>query len=345
MLLAACVLPADAPAALDWFVIPFPIHTPETDWALTLSAVGSGRLGDDLPASSLVATSAWSENDQKRIAANASLYLANGWWFNAGVAAEDWPTQFYGLGNDTDVDDEEFYDSRNYKLDVALKRRVGESLWFGPRLLVQDYRLDAIDPDGLLAAQAPPGIAGGRVTGVGLVATRDTRDDVLAPDRGSYIGLEWTVHGDGVGSDYSFREMIIDARQFRSVRPGWVLATTQYLGMTRGEVPFQHLSAIGKFASPSLLRGHISNRFLDRDVAAAQAELRLPLRGRLGAVVFAGVGDVARRLGDLRFGDLKTTGGAGLRFRVGRGERVNLRLDVGIAGDETGVYFNILEAF
>jgi hypothetical protein len=90
---------------------------------------------------------------------------------------------------------------------------------------------------------------------------------------------------------------------------------------------------------------HITGRFRDRASAVVQTELRLALRRRLGAVLFAGVGDVAPSFGALSFSDLKWTGGAGLRYQALREQRMNLRLDVGIAEDEKGVYFSILEAF
>jgi outer membrane protein assembly factor BamA len=110
-----------------------------------------------------------------------------------------------------------------------------------------------------------------------------------------------------------------------------------------GEVPFRELANLG---GANLLRGYYEGRYRDRQLLAAQAEVRRVLFGRFNGVLFGGVGQVGNTLGDFNQGSVKVAGGAGLRFRFNRRDRLNVRLDYGVgSGKSSGVYFGIGEAF
>lgn len=329
---------------LDWIYVPFPIYSPETEWALTLSAIGAGRFGE-APTSSVASTLAWSQRDQKRLSVDSVLYLEGGWRLEGRVALEEWPTDYFGLGNDTRIEDEEIYTAETRELELDVRHRFGDHVWVGPRLVVRDHDLSDVEEDGLLVADAPRGIDGGRVSGLGVVVSHDSRDDVLVPGRGAFVTLRSTQFSSSLGSEFSYRETVLDARQFLPLRQDWVVALHQYLRQTSGQPPFQELSRLGNSRPPARMRGHITGRFRDRDVALAQAELRFPLPGRFSGRAFGGVGDVAPRLSDWSTRDLKWTAGLGLRYRASEVERVNLRLDAAISDDESAVYFALLEAF
>jgi hypothetical protein len=337
-------LPDEGEQGFDWLFIPFPIHSPETDWAMTLSAVGSGRIGDG-PPSSIMSTLSWSQRSQKSLSVNANLYFGPDWLLKANAWLMDWPTDYYGLGADTREAEGEVYTDRSDGLRLEAQRRVLERTWLGARLVWRDFDVEDVDPGGLLEADAPRGIDGGTLTGLGLVARHDSRDDVLSPDRGVLLAVEHVRHGSTAGGDFSFHRSVLDARQFLPLRPGWVLAFHQHLSVTRGDIPFQELARLGNPEPPQRLRGYVEGRFRDRDAAVAQAELRYPIHGRLRGGACAGAGTVAPALRDIGASDLKWTGGGGLRYRALQAERVYLRLDLALSSDEAAVYFAILEAF
>ncbi|QKT03363.1 BamA/TamA family outer membrane protein [Ectothiorhodospiraceae bacterium 2226] len=328
----------------EWIFVPFPIYAPETCWALTVSAIGSTRFGA-APASSLVASAAWSEREQRSLSLDPRIYLEEGWLLQGRLAAADWPTDYFGLGADTRQADEETYESRNLEADLNLQRRTGARFWIGPRLAARHYRLQEVVRGGLLDRTRPPGFDGGLVAGAGLVTSYDSRDDVFAPEQGLYLNLGITAYGSAFGSDYRFREWVLDTRQFVPLRPGWVLALHQHARLTRGDVPFQELSLLANTAPPARLRGYLTGRFRDRDGLTLQSELRFPIWRRISAVAFLATGDVAPRLTELSPSDFKWTGGAGLRYRVSATERINLRLDVAVSEEDTAVYFALTEAF
>lgn len=91
----------------------------------------------------------------------------------------------------------------------------------------------------------------------------------------------------------------------------------------------------------AILRGYYDNRFRGTAYYAGQAELRLPLKGHFGSVLFIDSGDVADA--DHAFGGLRTSYGAGVRLALKAG--VNLRLDYEIGHDQHGLFFTFGEAF
>ncbi len=336
--------PVQAGGGIEWIPVPFPIHTPETGLAMTLSVIATRRTEEGLP-SSLTAFSAWSERNQKNLSVNPRVYLGGDWLIEGRLAVQDWPTDYFGLGNATREEDGEVYTTRGGQVGVNALRRVGASTWIGPRATARHARIRDLEPGGLLDTDPPPGLDGGWINGLGLAFRYDTRNDAFAPDAGLYLALQATWYDGAWGSDYTFRELTLDARQFIGLTDGWVLALNQHLAMNRGDVPFTELAKVGNQAPPSRMRGHITGRFLDRDAAVVQAELRYPIWRRFTGVAFVGAGDVAPSLDRLRASDIKWTGGAGLRFRLSRAERINLRFDAALAEDESGVYFSLTEAF
>ena len=107
-------------------------------------------------------------------------------------------------------------------------------------------------------------------------------------------------------------------------------------------MPFYYLSQLG---GQNILRGYYQGRFRDKNLAALQAEYRLPLFWKLGGVAFANIGQVAARLSHFTFGNLHYTLGAGLRYLFDKKEKIQIRADIGFSRDSTGFYFSIFEAF
>jgi len=65
----------------------------------------------------------------------------------------------------------------------------------------------------------------------------------------------------------------------------------------------------------------------------------------VGAVGFAGFGEVAPAVHHFGFWPLKWSLGGGLRFLLAKSERLNLRADAGIGYRTWGFYVGVAEAF
>jgi outer membrane protein assembly factor BamA len=93
------------------------------------------------------------------------------------------------------------------------------------------------------------------------------------------------------------------------------------------------------------MRGYYAGRFRDKNQGVLQAEYRVPLFGRMGAVGFAGIGNVGPELKDIDFKCLKYSYGGGLRIALNKTEKLNLRLDYGLGKHSQGFYLQLGEAF
>ena len=188
-------------------------------------------------------------------------------------------------------------------------------------------------------------------SGVGPVYTFDSRDVALAASKGSLLDLQVMFNGGFVGSDYNFVRYQVDARHFQRIFSDKTILALQVLGQFHsGNVPWYGLAGLGAnlggtlYNNANLMRGIYEQRFRDRQMVTAQAELRQHLFWRIDGAAFLGVGQVGYDLKDYSFGGLHTAGGVGARFNFIRRDRVNLRFDYAF-GTDPGFYFAIGEAF
>jgi outer membrane translocation and assembly module TamA len=93
------------------------------------------------------------------------------------------------------------------------------------------------------------------------------------------------------------------------------------------------------------MRGTYTGQFREKALLAFQAEYRIHVWRRIGAAAFAGLGDVAPSLQDIKLNRLKYSLGAGLRFKLDTREGTNLRLDFAWGKHSTGFYMTVQEAF
>jgi hemolysin activation/secretion protein len=94
------------------------------------------------------------------------------------------------------------------------------------------------------------------------------------------------------------------------------------------------------------MRGLYETRFRDRQMMTFQAEIRQKLFWRIDGTLFGAVGQVGYKVNDYTFDQTKLAGGAGLRFRFNRRDRLNIRLDYAGGTDTSpSIYFAVGEAF
>jgi outer membrane protein assembly factor BamA len=189
------------------------------------------------------------------------------------------------------------------------------------------------------------------LSGLGPVYTYDSRDVALAASKGNLLDLQVMFNGKFVGSDYNFVRYQLDARHYQRIFSDKTILALQLLGQFHsGDVPWYGLAGIGAnlggtlYNNANLMRGIYEQRYRDRQMVTAQAELRQHLFWRLDGAAFLGVGQVGYDLSDYSFGGLHTAGGLGVRFNLIRRDRVNLRFDYAF-GKDPGLYFAIGEAF
>ena len=194
---------------------------------------------------------------------------------------------------------------------------------------------------------------------------RDSRDDVLDPQRGTVLGLDGSLAARAWGSEVGFAKTFMQGFAYRRLPgPGFVIASGLRLGLATGfprEVPrlgSDGLPVVGPDGQPvvdivedlpaserffaggdTTIRGFALDRLGAGDTLDQQgfprggnglivlnAELRAPYWKGLGLVGFVDAGNVYRRAADIDLSDLRVATGFGLRYRSPIGP---LRIDLG----------------
>lgn len=323
-------------------LIPLPIlfYTPETETGFGASAVYYFRPGGERAASrpsTIGAILIYTAKKQIVAQVSTDLYLPGG---DYQLAVEGggvkFPNTFWGIGNDSPDEAEEDFTPRVFNAAAELRRRVASGWYVGVNASFADRELLDTEEGGLLAARVIPGVEDGRVVQTGVVIARDTRDNILAPRKGSLHEIRADLATGFLGSDYEFASWTLDSRTFRSVPGAAVLGLRALWLATDRTPPFDLLPQLG---GEALLRGYYAGRYRERSLIACQLEVRRRLWWRFGAVAFAAAGQVANSTEEFRLDAFRFAGGCGARFVVSEDEGASLRADLGIGEAGAGGFY------
>jgi outer membrane protein insertion porin family len=187
---------------------------------------------------------------------------------------------------------------------------------------------------------------------------RDTRDDVLDPNRGTFVSADNDVAARGIGSEVGFAKTFVQASAFRRLPTDrrMVVRLRGLLGMAQGfERPVERLDENGQpvtvlvddlpaserfFAGgDTTVRGFSLDRLGSADtitesgfptggngVVVLNGELLVNAWRALDVVGFLDGGNVFRRVRNIDLGELRAAAGVGVRYRSPVGP---IRIDVG----------------
>ncbi|TGE17019.1 BamA/TamA family outer membrane protein [Hymenobacter elongatus] len=342
--------------------IPFPImfSQPETGLGYGLAVLPVWRFGaDTLSRKSNARLIAWrTQKNQSLVQLAHNIFTPGEQFLITGELSYyyNFPINYYGFGPNTSRDDKSVIEYKVLIFNERVLRQVQRNVFVGlqyRRTELRDVAVNAnIDqgspaeqPSLLLQRPAREYQQGTTVSGLGPSLLYDGRDNILSTYKGNYLEMAALFNGSPLGSNYRFSRYLLDARHFRPLdKDNKTILATQLVGQFHtGTVPFRELANIG---GEKILRGYYEGRYRDRQMVSAQAEVRRALFWRFNGVLFGSVGQVGDNIGELGNNDLKVTGGAGLRFKFNRQDRLNIRIDYGYGRDgSSGLYFSIGEAF
>jgi len=200
-----------------------------------------------------------------------------------------------------------------------------------------------------------------RISKFSFTAIRDTRDDVLDPDRGLFLIADNEVAARAMGSEVGFTRSFGQAYRFYRLPTArrMVVALAGRIGMAYGfrrevlndedgvvEVVEDQLPASERFfaGGDTTVRGFSLDRLGTGATISAtgfptggngllvlNSELRVNVVGSLGAVVFLDGGNVWLHAEDLDFGDMRGAAGFGIRYQSPIGP---IRVDLGFKLDQ-----------
>jgi outer membrane protein insertion porin family/translocation and assembly module TamA len=205
-----------------------------------------------------------------------------------------------------------------------------------------DTLLDLTQRDELIALGLDPrGFGGGRRSAVSLDAGRNTTGNLLNARKGYVTSLHLEQAGRWLAGDYDYYEVTVDGRYYQSLGSRAVVALRARVGSVdslggRPEelaVPFfkryflggaTNLRGWGRFDVSPLAGSGLP--IGGQTVFNFSTELRVPVVGKVGAVLFLDGGNVWTDPWDFKFNDMRYDVGPGLRYDSPIGP---LRVDLG----------------
>lgn len=253
-----------------------------------------------------------------------------------------YPDDFWGLGNHTAYTAETPFSQKQWFINPQYLKRVHADMYLGVTYEFQHTGPVEHTPGDIIDQENIIGRYGGNTSGIGPILSWDTRNNAYSPDKGHFAEIQYVYFPQFLGSDFKFTVLSIDLRQFIRLSAKEVLGVQGLGGLTFGNTPFRKLEELG---GTDMMRGYYGGRYTDKCLQAYQVEYRRFLFWRFGMVLFAATGEVAPTVDKFELNGLHYTGGGGIRFALSKEEKLNLRIDYGVAKHSNAFTVQLHEAF
>ncbi len=246
----------------------------------------------------------------------------------------NFPFKFYGVGANTFEADEQRITQKLTRVSIEAEKLMRRGSYTGITASYENHRFYSEEPGGIYETNSfIRDKDGGDVLFVGLSKIFDARNSNVYTTKGSYIKLNYAYAPDLFGGEnFSGSSAKLDFRTFKGYNIKTVLGFNMAYHTIQGSsTPFYLLPQLG---NDQIMRGYYTGRYRDRNLLAAQLELRYRVIPRLGFAGFAGAGSVYNSRIDL--GNFKPTYGAGLRYFFDTIRGLSLRMDYAFGEKRTG---------
>ena len=330
-------------------LIPLVYYTPDTDWAFgaagvyyfNVKAKKEGEKDARLSYAQFLAD--YTLNNQWDFWGIWNVFTRNENFLIKGeLRFRKFPDRFYGIGNTSSTNDLERYAYNLFSFKYYMLRRVGKATFVGADFSFTNEFGFTLEEGGQLEQGNITGYNGGRGSALGLVATHDTRDNVVNAHKGHFAEVSTYFYRKALGGTFNFNNYNLTYQNYYAVKRKHILAYQLIARINTGDVPFLDMSTVG---GDVLIRGYARNRFRDNNFVGTQLEYRFPVYKRLGMVAFAAAGDVFSATSDVGFNTIKYSIGTGFRLLMNPGERLNVRFDIGVGREGMEYYLMVSEAF
>ncbi len=333
-----------------YIVSPLIFYTPETHLAFGITSVFYTRFpkrDKEYRPSSIHPFVGYTQNKQFFAEVPFQLFFKREKYYLYGeVDFYNYPYRYFGAGNHTQPYNEyALYNAVDPSCSLSVIRKVAKPLYVGVRYNFDYYKITILNDDHHLFSPNTTGLKGGVNNGMGLMALYDTRNNVFATTKGSYLEFMSVFNAKYTLSNYTYQWYVMDLRKFITLSPlkKNIIALQYYINVMTGNAPFYQLAMLG---GEHRMRGYYEGTYRDKNYTTAQAEYRSGFwKNRFGFAAFAGTGIVFDSFKTIDLFYLKPSLGGGLRFKFNRKENLHLRIDYAVGYKSSGLYFVLNEAF
>ena len=328
--------------------LPVAFYTPETEFGFggggQLFLLGEkARFNNRI--SNVLVTAIYTSKNQLIFEALPEIYLGSGDYFiDASYRFEIFPNSFWGIGPDTQEEDQEIYDQTSHILDINFLKRLPPNLNFGFTFRFANHQVTEVEEGGQLDSGLILGSDRAVIAGFGATFNLDNRDDLGSATAGNFLSFSARFSSELIGATQGFNTFTLDLRSYRPIGKKSVFAVQLYVESHFGDAPFQGQAIFG---GSKRARGYFAGRFIDNHMYVFQGEYRYRIKPRWAVNAFGLFGSVNDEIRTLyKFDNLKPSFGGGIRFKILKDKSTWVRLDYGVGKDgQNGIYFGVNEAF
>ena len=329
--------------------IPFAGYSTETSTVFGITKyngfkIKSEKLPDSLiQPSSVLLYGYYTMNKQYKIYANIDLMHGdNKYNSKFEFLLLDYPSLYFGIGNNSHEDDEVLVDFKNIMFSPSFDYNFYEQMYLGLKYTYNNYlTVEPVVFDSLIDSDLMKANEGVQ-SAIGFRFFREKRDNRIRAKKGSYIFMSYDIYSKAIGSKFAYQAFLLDARKYISPIPQLTIAGQFYSEIKTGDVPIQSMAVLG---GTERMRGIYENRYRDKTVAMGQVELRFPIIWIISGTTFAGLGQVAPTYSKFQIDDFKLGYGAGLRLLIDEKTRSVLRFDLSFRDGGHSIFIGFNEAF
>lgn len=325
-------------------IIPIAFYLPETGLAFGATGILSFHMkGEDLETrpSQILYSAAYTLKNQLLIFLPYEIYTdeeRNRYKGELGYYRYFY--NFYGVGPDARLDDQEIYSVNFPRVYFQYLRRVIGQHHIGLGFKYDDFDLYETEVGGIIDSQNLIGSGGDNTWMTSVNYVYDDRDNIFYPTKGLLLDVNVDLSNDNFLSKYEFTRWTADVRQYKELgRDDWVLASHLFASTASSGIPFYYLPYI---SSNLLSRGFADRRFMDYNLVNLQTEFRFPIRGRFYGNTFVSAANIGDQFNS---NTIKWSGGLGLRYELDKKVRTRIRLDVGFTKEGFNFYITANEAY
>ncbi len=296
---------------IQWVVAPVVAYAPETSWQF---GVGGKVLFESRRALESTRTSfvsfavRYTLNNQLFASPEYTIFSYNENYIQRGeVAYIQFPRLYYGIGNNTPVENEELFSSTLFSIEHLTYRNVWDKLYAGLGFrYALTYNLETL-ADGLLEADNPVGVRDNQAVGWDVGLMFDNRDNVLSTTSGFLAEFRQRFHQKALGSDFNYRVGVLNVRNylkpFKNRRD--IIASQVYGYFAFGDIPFTELAPLG---GDMIMRGYYEGRYLEQPAGGHADGVPDPHLEGVGSSWFCGSGRRGQRLSGVQYSEPKAFG-------------------------------------